>query len=78
MGMKIYYTCDNCGDAIDTVEVDAVDEVRFGFDCLTADERQDIIRFDALTDSMHVLSLCDICIEDLGLAVLTPAKRTLH
>jgi len=66
--MKIYYTCEHCGDAIDMVEVDNVDEAKFGFDCLTAEERQDIIKTDSLANSMYVYSLCDECIESLGLS----------
>ena len=66
--MKIYYTCENCGEAIDMIEVDQVDEVKFGFDCLTAEERQDIIKTDSLANAMYVHSLCDECIESLGLA----------
>ncbi|EAX47286.1 hypothetical protein TcarDRAFT_0975 [Thermosinus carboxydivorans Nor1] len=65
--MKIFYTCDYCGQAIDTIEVDQVDEARFGFDCLTAEERETLIRVDSLTNTMFVQSLCDACIERLGL-----------
>ena len=65
--MKIYYSCENCGEAIDMVEVDQVDEVKFGFDCLTAEERQDIIKTDVAANAMYVHSLCDQCIELLGL-----------
>lgn len=66
--MKIYYSCEHCGEAIDMIEVDQVDEVKFGFDCLTAEERQDIIKIDLLANAMYVYSLCDECIERLGLA----------
>jgi len=66
--MKIYYKCDHCGEAIDMIEVDQVDEVKFGFDILTAEERQDIIKTDSLANTMYVHSLCDECIESLGLA----------
>lgn len=65
--MKIYYTCEHCGEAIDMIEVDKVDEAKFGFDCLTAEERQDIIKIDSLANAMYVYSLCDECIESLGL-----------
>jgi len=65
--MKIYYTCEHCGEPIDMIEVDKVDEVKFGFDCLTAEERQDIIKIDSLANAMYVQSLCDECIESLGL-----------
>lgn len=65
--MRIYYTCDKCGNPIDSIEVDTVDETKLGFDCLSADERQDLIFFDAAAGSLHVRSLCDACIEALGL-----------
>lgn len=65
--MKIYYSCEHCGQEIDMIEVEQVDETKFGFDCLTAEERQDIIKFDAVTNTMYVHSLCDQCIELLGL-----------
>ena len=65
--MKIYYSCENCGEAIDMIEVDQVDEIKVGFDCLTAEERQDIIKIDVVANAMYVHSLCDQCIELLGL-----------
>lgn len=65
--MKIFYTCEYCGDHIDTLEVDQVDEAKFGFDCLTAQERQDIIKTDVTQNSIHVKSLCDACITSMGL-----------
>lgn len=67
MLVKIYYNCEHCGDEIDMIEVDHVDEVKFGFDCLTAEERQDIIKIDPMANAMYVHSLCDQCIELLGL-----------
>ncbi|VBB06374.1 anti-sigma-f factor fin [Lucifera butyrica] len=70
--MKIYYICEFCGDPIDTLEIDQIDEARFGFDCLTGEERQDIIKIDSLTNSIQVQSLCDQCIEALGLAEEEP------
>lgn len=66
--MKIFYRCGCCGEAIAELEMDEIDEVRLGFDCLTGDERQDIIRTDPEMNTMHVKSLCDSCIEALGLA----------
>ncbi|MBP2653219.1 MAG: putative protein family YabK [Firmicutes bacterium] len=66
--MKIYYTCDCCGEAFDVLEVENIDENKLGFDCLNSDERRDILKYDALTNSLKVLSLCDACIEELGLA----------
>ena len=65
--MKIFYTCEYCGQQIDTLEVDAVDEVKFGFDCLTDQERQDIIKTDIAQNAIYVKSLCDICITAMGM-----------
>ncbi len=81
--MKIYYNCECCGDKIDILEVDEVDEVKFGFDCLTSEERQDIIKVDKLSNAMYVQSLCDSCIESLGLEdegliPITPGAGLLH
>ena len=73
--MKIYYTCEHCGESIDMIEVDHVDEAKFGFDCLTAEERQDIIITDSISNTMHVHSLCDECIESLGLANESETKQ---
>ncbi|SHJ49012.1 anti-sigma-F factor Fin [Propionispora hippei] len=64
--MRIYYTCDCCGEPIDEIEVEEVDDAKFGFDCLTAKERQDIIKVDTAAGVMQVQSLCDKCIEYLG------------
>ena len=66
--MKIHYTCECCGDPIDILEIDAVDEAKFGFDCLTGEERQDIIKVDTIANVIYVQSLCDNCIKALGLA----------
>nr|WP_092073596.1 anti-sigma-F factor Fin [Dendrosporobacter quercicolus]NSL48006.1 DUF2757 family protein [Dendrosporobacter quercicolus DSM 1736]SDM64157.1 Protein of unknown function [Dendrosporobacter quercicolus] len=66
--MRIYYNCSCCGEAIAELDVEQVDEVKLGFDCLTGDERQDIIKADPFSNTMHVKSLCDSCIEALGLA----------
>ena len=75
--MKIYYTCEHCGEAIDMIEVEQVDEAKFGFDCLTAEERQDIIKVDSLANTMHVQSLCDECIESLGIANEGNTEQTI-
>lgn len=76
--MKIYYSCENCGEAIDMIEVDQVDEIKFGFDCLTAEERQDIIKIDATANAMYVHSLCDQCIELLGLGDEEENSQGIH
>jgi len=79
--VKIYYTCDHCGQPIDMIDVDQLDEVKFGFDCLTGEERQDLIQYDSSTNSMVVKSLCDICIEAMGFSnegIRMPQAHYLH
>lgn len=78
--MKIYYICDCCGQAIDMIEVDQVDEVKFGFNCLTGEERQNLIEVDTLANAMYVTSLCDICIETMDFSGDTSlaSKSLLH
>jgi hypothetical protein len=66
--MKIFYTCECCDEPIDTIEIARLDEAKFGFDCLSAEERQEMIKVDTATNSLYVQSLCDACIEALGLA----------
>lgn len=66
--MKIHYICDCCGASIDTLEVDSVDETKLGFDCLTEKERSSMIEVDEENGQMRVQSLCDACIEAMGLA----------
>lgn len=65
--MKIYYTCEYCQTPIGCVEVDQVDEEKFGFAALTPEEREDIIKIDVSANCMYVQSLCDDCITALGL-----------
>ncbi|MBP2644590.1 MAG: putative protein family YabK [Firmicutes bacterium] len=74
--MKINYSCDCCGEDIDTLEVDELDEDKLGFSCLTVKERESILKYDSLSNSLQVLSLCDQCIEELGLAEeIAPLER---
>lgn len=65
--MKINYHCELCGSEIAMLDVEYVDETKFGFDCLTGDERKAIIDVDTFANTMHVKSLCDHCIGELGL-----------
>lgn len=65
--MIIRYVCDYCGHSIGELKMDAIDEERLGFHCLTEDERKDIIKIDDIANTMVVKSLCDGCIQMLGL-----------
>jgi hypothetical protein len=65
--MIIRYVCEYCENLIGELEMEAIDEERLGFHCLTEDERKDIIRINQETNTMIVTSLCDGCIQMLGL-----------
>ena len=79
--MKIQYICDCCGEPIDLLEIDAIDEAKLGFDCLSGDEREELISIDNETGIMYVQSICDQCIETLGItgnAFVLPGSGYLH
>lgn len=65
--MKIHYRCEQCGQAIDTLEVNVLNETKLGFDVLSPEERQQLIYHDPISDTLYVQSLCDMCIEAMGL-----------
>lgn len=65
--MRIHYTCDVCGDAIDSIELPELDEAKLGFDRLTEDDRRELVRYADDGETMYVQSLCDRCIQVLGL-----------
>jgi hypothetical protein len=66
--MIIRYVCEYCENLIGELEMEAIDEERLGFQCLTEEERKDIIKINEDTNTMIVTSLCDGCIQMLGLA----------
>jgi hypothetical protein len=79
--MRLNYICSQCGSAIDQIHVQSLDESAFGFDCLTEAERQEFLTFDLTQNTVTVRSLCDNCIEDLGLEPVetaTIAVRWVH
>lgn len=64
--MRVYYHCDRCGAAVAQLELESIDETKLGLDCLTHEQREDIISIDE-TGMMHIKTLCDRCIETMGL-----------
>ena len=64
--MKIHYHCEQCGQSIDSIDVQ-LDEAKLGFDVLTDEERSQLLYHDPLTNSMYVQSICDDCIESMGM-----------
>lgn len=64
--MKLLYYCHSCGDFIDELTVDQVDEEKLGFDLLTEDEKQDIMKYSRTGNMLYVGSVCDACYNDLN------------
>jgi hypothetical protein len=75
--MRVYYHCDLCGRGVAQLELDAIDETKLGLDCLTAEERDDIISVDE-TGIMHIKTLCDRCVDTLGLDEVRTMRSSLY
>lgn len=75
--MRVYYHCDWCDRPVAQIELDAIDEAKLGLDCLTHEERNDIISIDE-TGAMHIKTLCDACIDALGLNDARMARQSLY
>lgn len=76
--MKICYHCDVCGADIADLDMAEVDEAKLGFDCLTGEERQDIINFDPVSGTMHVKTFCDACVTKFGLDGLSQSELKVN
>lgn len=81
--MKIHYHCDQCGRSIDSLDMNVLDESKLGFDILSAEERRQMLYHDPVTGCLHVQSICDSCIDTLGVHVdahiiAAAANRLLH
>jgi len=63
--MKVTYICDICGDKIDDVYYDNLDEKELGLDSLTQEEKEGIINYTR-TQGLVVYALCDKCAAELG------------
>lgn len=72
--MKICYFCEVCGTDFADLEMTEIDEARLGFDCLTEEERQDIISLDPVSGTMHVKTFCDACVARFGLDGLSQCE----
>ncbi len=75
--MRVYYHCDWCGRGVAQLELDAIDEAKLGLDCLTAEERNDIIAVDE-AGIMHIKTLCDRCVDTLGLDEVRTLRHSLY
>lgn len=62
---KLLYYCHNCGDFIDELSVDTLDEKKLGFDLLTLEEKRDIMKWNQSGDMLYVGSICDVCYNHL-------------
>ncbi len=62
MIVHIIYTCAHCQQFIGELDMAEINEAKLGFDCLTLEERQDIIKFDP-SGTIFVAAICDDCFE---------------
>lgn len=58
------YICRSCGMTIGHLDPTQVTERALGFDCLTIDERQEIIQYQE-NGEIHVQIICEHCQEAL-------------
>lgn len=63
--MHIVYTCSHCDAFIAEIDATGLTEVQLGFDCLTPEERQDIIKIDPNSGTIFVAAICDSCIGEI-------------
>ncbi|EGO64569.1 anti-sigma-F factor Fin [Acetonema longum] len=63
--MKVHYTCSHCGEDIDTLDMEILDETLLGLDCLTQEERQAMVWYDAASNMWYIQAMCDACADSL-------------
>ncbi|MBM7646461.1 hypothetical protein JOD45_002689 [Scopulibacillus daqui] len=62
--MDVYYTCRHCGTKVGHIQGDAFHAHQLGFDHLTVEERETMIRYDH-SGNIHVQTICEDCQEAL-------------
>lgn len=62
--MHIVYNCAHCKQFIAEIDATGLNEVQLGFDCLTPEERQDIIKINPNSGIVFVAAICDSCMEE--------------
>jgi len=63
--MSFVYTCRHCGHVIGKLEQELLNTARLGFDQLSTEDRQEMIRYQSNGD-IHIKSICESCEETLG------------
>ncbi len=66
MIVHIVYTCAHCQQFIGELDMAEMNEEKLGFDCLTSEERRDIIKFDP-SGAILVAAICDECFKKFQL-----------
>lgn len=75
--MQVYYHCDRCGSPVAQLDLEVIDETKLGLDCLTHEQRNDIISIDE-AGTMHIKTLCDHCIEAMGFNAIYTGRYGLY
>lgn len=63
--MSVIYQCRHCGQKIGEVDHQFLDTTMLGFNELTAEEKQEMIRYEK-NGNIHVSAICDDCYDTLS------------
>lgn len=64
--MRLIYICDQCNSYIDEIEVSDFDESMLGFNALTMEEREELLKLDWDRQVGTVMAICDNCLAGLS------------
>ncbi len=59
--MDIVYYCKHCRSFLGTIDGTKTSFGSLGFSILTPDEREDIMEFDAVNQTIYVKTVCEFC-----------------
>lgn len=63
--MRLIYICDQCNSYIDEIEIPDIDESMLGFNTLTMEERDELVKLDWDRQIGTVKAICDQCLNKL-------------
>lgn len=64
--MRLIYICEKCNSYIDEIELLDIDESVLGFNTLTSEERDELVKLDWNRQIGTVRSICDNCLNELA------------
>lgn len=64
--MRLIYICDKCNSYIDEIELADIDDSLLGFNTLSNEERDELVKLDWNRQIGTVKSICDNCLNELA------------